>query len=242
VSDPKRSFDGFVVDIEGTTTPVSFVYDVLFPYARVHLHDFLDTHKNALVDAIELLRDEWQEDIAQGETVESLVKDTSGDASEWAGYLEWLMDRDRKSPGLKLIQGRIWDGGFADGTLSGEVYQDVAPAFARWKASGALLAIYSSGSVLAQRQLFSHSTAGDLSGFIDSYFDTGVGAKRETSSYRRIATAMILAPERILFVSDVPAELDAARDAGMDTRLCVRGADAVSAGPHPIISSFDMID
>jgi enolase-phosphatase E1 len=238
-----RTFDGVVVDIEGTTTPMSFVYDTLFPYAREGLRGYLAAHENSLSDALSLLCDEWKEDRARGEPVESLVSDQDGSASHWAAYLEWLMDRDRKSPGLKLIQGRIWDGGFTSGTLRGEVYADVAPAFARWKQAGAQVAIYSSGSMLAQRQLFSHSTAGDLSGFIDSYFDTGVGAKRESSSYRRIVTALALAPERALFISDVPEELDAASDAGMSTRLCVRGEkpDTV-VDDHEIVFDFETIE
>jgi enolase-phosphatase E1 len=243
VTSSTRAFDGVVVDIEGTTTPLSYVYDVLFPYARDRLRDFLASHETSLVDALELLCEEWKADVARGEEVRSLVGDDDGGASAWAPYVEWLMDRDRKSPGLKLIQGRIWDGGFASGALRGVVYPDVAPAFARWKKAGAQVAIYSSGSVLAQRQLFSHSTAGDLTGDIDSYFDTGVGAKREESSYRRIATAMGLAPDRIVFISDVAAELDAACDAGFDTRLCVREEEVESrATAHSAVSTFDSVD
>jgi enolase-phosphatase E1 len=238
-----RTFDGVVVDIEGTTTPASFVYQTLFPYARDGLRGYLAAHENSLSDALGLLCDEWRDDVARGEPVESFVTDENGGASQWATYLEWLMDRDRKSPGLKLIQGRIWEGGYTSGTLRGEVYADVAPAFARWQLAGAQVAIYSSGSMLAQRQLFSHSTAGDLSGFIDSYFDTGVGAKRESSSYRRIVTVLALAPERALFISDIPEELDAASDAGMSTRLCVRGENPnIAVHLHETIFNFETIE
>jgi len=157
-------------------------------------------------------------------------------------YVHWLMDRDRKSTGLKSLQGKIWEAGYRAGELRGraEVYPDVAPALTRWRAHGKDIAIFSSGSVQAQRSLFANTTAGDLTPFIRAYFDTTTGAKTATQSYERIAAALERAPSEVLFLSDVGAELDAARAAGMQTSLCVRTpGSGPAAGGHPVIHSFD---
>ena len=152
------------------------------------------------------------------------------------------MDRDRKSPGLKLIQGHVWKSGYDDGTLRGEVYDDVRPALERWKASGVTLAIYSSGSVLGQRLLFSHSNAGDLTQLINYYFDTGVGSKRAPDSYRHIAGVLGMRAEDVLFVTDMMPEIDAARSAGLRTCLCVRSdAREVPHADTPVVHTFDEI-
>jgi enolase-phosphatase E1 len=150
------------------------------------------------------------------------------------------MDRDRKSPGLKLLQGRIWERGYDDGTLVGEVFPDVPPAFEHWHSAGIDIAIYSSGSVLGQRLLFGHTRHGDLTRHIRWYFDTGVGAKREAGSYETIARATQLPGEELLFVSDVTQELDAAARAGLRSVLCVRpgNAAAVTEG-RDVVHSFD---
>ena len=151
------------------------------------------------------------------------------------------MDRDRKSTGLKSLQGKIWEAGYRSGELRGEVYEDVPRAFARWKEQQRIIAIFSSGSVLAQRLLFAHSTAGDLTGYLQAYFDTTTGAKQEAESHRRIAEALQSQPPEILFLSDVVAELDAARLAGMQTALCVRAELSPPAGAHPVIHAFDEV-
>ena len=130
-------------------------------------------------------------------------------------YVEWLMDRDRKSPGLKLLQGRIWEGGYRAGVLKGEVFSDVPPALQRWRDAGLDVAIYSSGSELAQRLIFGSTAYGDLTRFISRFFDTAVGAKGAPASYRRIAAELGRAPDRLLFISDVTTELDAASAGGM---------------------------
>jgi len=152
------------------------------------------------------------------------------------------MDRDRKSTGLKALQGRIWEDGYRAGELRGKgaVYPDVRPALERWHAAGRTIAIFSSGSILAQRSLFANTTAGDLSPFLSGYFDTTTGPKREAGSYRRIAAALRQPPNAVLFVSDVSAELDAARATAMRTALCVRGTPAPGEKPtdHPRIHSF----
>ncbi|MEP6493226.1 MAG: acireductone synthase [bacterium] len=240
-----RPTTGVVLDVEGTTTPISFVYDVLFPYAFERLRRFLSARMgDADVErAVALLRDEHNAEVAGGEIVPAWRSGAAGELDAIVAYLEWLMDRDRKSPGLKLLQGQIWELGYLDGTLRGEVYPDVLPAFERWRAAGRQIAIYSSGSVLAQRLLFANSTWGDMTGFIDGYFDTSVGPKRVSESYRRIAAAMRRDAGDLLFISDVAAELDAARDAGFRTLLCVRApAKMPATSTSGVVQTFDDVD
>jgi enolase-phosphatase E1 len=266
-SDDIGTVRGVVLDIEGTTTPVSFVYDVLFPYARERLAEFLSSHANdtAVREALGLLQSEWLADgeaqaanagrperpirhperpirhperpirhpeRSEGSALPSL------DLVSAQHYLEWLMDRDRKSTALKIIQGEIWRGGFESGVLRGDVYADVQPALERWRAAGRTIAIYSSGSTAAQRLLFGHSTRGDLTPLIDAYFDTTIGHKRSTDSYSAIARALELPSNALLFISDVEAELVAARGADLQTRLCVRGETAPPTTSR-IIRSFE---
>ena len=142
------------------------------------------------------------------------------------------MDRDRKSPPLKALQGLIWKEGYRSGDILGEVFPDVPAALLRWSSSGRRVAIFSSGSVLAQQLLFRHSTAGDLAPFLSSYFDTLLGAKGDPASYTSIASALQLSPGQVLFVSDVPRELDAANMAGMQLRLSVRPGNVVIPAGH----------
>jgi len=199
-----------LLDIEGTTTPIAFVHEVLFSYARDHAKEFLANRVDA--EDIARLREEQTADLNNGEQPPMPLD----------AYVEWLIARDRKSTGLKSLQGKIWRQGYADGSLKSQVYADVAPAFARWRARGLGISIFSSGSVLAQQLLFANTDAGDLTKFIDQYFDTNVGKKGEAASYRRIAEALNLRTEEVLFISDVVAELDAANEAGMQTLLSIR--------------------
>ena len=155
-------------------------------------------------------------------------------------YVHWLMDRDSKSTGLKALQGRIWEEGYRRGELRGEVYDDVPAAFRRWRDEGRRIAIFSSGSVLAQRLLFSHSTVGDLTPFIDAHFDTTTGPKRQPDSYTLIAGRLGLPPRSVLFASDVAEELDAARAAGMETALCARSILPAGA-THRVVQSLDAL-
>lgn len=201
-----------LLDIEGTTTPIAFVHEVLFAYARAHVKEFLANNAGEARADVERLREERATDVSNSEQPPSLIDE----------YVEWLIARDRKSTGLKSLQGKIWRQGYGDGSLKSQVYADVAPAFARWRASGLSLSIFSSGSVLAQQLLFAHTDSGDLTKFIDQYFDTNVGKKGEAESYRKIAGALGLGTNEILFISDVVAELDAAREAGMETLLSIR--------------------
>jgi enolase-phosphatase E1 len=231
------------LDIEGTTTPVDFVYQVLFPYARGHLREFVEQHfRDPEVRAdIARLWTEHNADSAAGHGPPPWRADTAEDAIASAiAYVQWLMDADRKSTGLKSLQGKIWETGYRTGELRGRVYPDVPPALERWHGQGRDIGIFSSGSVQAQRLLFSHSNAGDLTGWIRAYFDMTSGPKTEAQSYRRIAATLERAPQQMLFVSDVVAELDAARQAGMRTTLCVRSPGSpADPGGHPLIHTFD---
>jgi 2,3-diketo-5-methylthio-1-phosphopentane phosphatase len=157
-------------------------------------------------------------------------------------YINWLMDRDRKSTALKSLQGKIWKAGFESGELKGTLFADVPEALARW-AERAQVAIYSSGSVEAQRLLFRHSIFGDLTSLIAGYFDTRTGAKQASASYAAIAAATGVAPEGVRFFSDVVRELDAAREAGLQTRLVVREGNAPieDAHGHAAVESFALL-
>ena len=226
-----------LLDIEGTTTPVDFVYQVLFPYAQAQVKNFLEHHAEAASPDIELLRREHEQDVNRGAGPPAWP-----DPIDPVAYVHWLMERDRKSTGLKSLQGKIWEDGYRSGKLRGEVYPDVLPALERWQEQEKRICIYSSGSVLAQKLLFSHSTAGDLTLFIDAYFDTTTGPKKQTDSYRKIAEALSLAPPAIVFFSDVVAELDAAREAGMNTGLCVReGASRPESPGHAVLHNFEQV-
>ena len=228
-----------LLDVEGTTTPVEFVTGTLFPFARERLPAYLRAHgaDPAVRADLEALRAEHAREGASDPPPAWREADPFGSAT---AYLLWLMDRDRKSTALKSLQGRIWEDGFRAGTLVGPVYPDVAPALARWKREGREVCVFSSGSVLAQRLLFGHSSAGDLTPWLAAFFDTTTGPKREVASYRRIAAARSRPPGQWLFLSDVAEELDAAREAGMGTALVVRpGRPGPGAGPHPVVRSFD---
>jgi enolase-phosphatase E1 len=236
-----RAIRAILLDIEGTTTPVAFVYDVLFPFARARLGTYLQepAHDAVVRDVLVLLAKEWEADAAARRDLSDW---RAGDPASASPYLEWLMDRDVKSPALKRLQGLIWEGGYRTGALKGEVFRDVAPAFARWRDQDITIAIYSSGSVLAQRLLFGATVEGDLTPFIAAFFDTDVGAKRWPDSYRRIAAALQRETGELLFVSDTPAELDAARGAGCQVLLAERPGNRATSYPEAdAIRSFDQI-
>jgi enolase-phosphatase E1 len=225
-----------LLDVEGTTTPVAFVYEELFPFARRRLPGYLDEHWHEAA---------LQADVAQLEREHAAeptpISPWTWDAPGVTRYALSLMDEDRKSTGLKSLQGRIWEEAYATGQLRGVVYEDVPRAFARWRAQGRRLGVFSSGSVLAQRLLFAHSTGGDLTPLIEAHFDTTTGPKRDAESYRLIAAALAAPVRSILFLSDVAAELDAARAAGLSTALCVRDATPPAASGHPVIRRFDEV-
>jgi enolase-phosphatase E1 len=232
---------GFVLlDIEGTTTPVDFVYRVLFPDARERVLGFIETW-NAdpeIARDIASLGEEHGRDVALGHS----PPPWDGSAEAAAAYARWLMDQDRKLTPLKSLQGRIWAEGYATGRLRGQVYADVPEALMRWTADSRRVAIFSSGSVLAQKLLFGNTDEGDLTRYLSAYFDTTTGPKGEPDSYRRIATALGEPASAGLFVSDVVAELDAARDAGLATALAVRTPPGPDPHRHRVITSFAELD
>ncbi|WP_213980853.1 acireductone synthase [Sphingomonas sp. dw_22] len=199
MTDPKA----ILLDIEGTTSSISFVADELFPYARRHLAAFVQNHP---------------------EVSAPILAEVPGD-DRVATLLRWI-DEDRKETPLKTLQGLIWAQGYADGELKGHVYPDTPEALRRWTQAGLPVFIYSSGSIAAQKLIFGHSVAGDLTPLLSGYFDTTTGPKRETGSYAKIADAIGAMPGDVLFVSDIQAEIDAARDAGLQALLIDREGDA----------------
>jgi enolase-phosphatase E1 len=211
-----------LLDIEGTTTPIDFVKDTLFPYARERGREFILNHleDNEIQMAIRQLQADNVSDRAAGGP--AIQGDSSDAIEQTIDYYLWLIDEDRKSTGLKTIQGRIWEEGYARGELQSSVFPDVLPALERWHQQRRVTAIYSSGSVLAQQLLFRHTIQGDLTPLIGAYFDTRVGNKKQADSYTKIAGNLALSTSEVLFVSDVVSELDAALEAGMMAALCVR--------------------
>lgn len=216
-----------VTDIEGTTTDIRFVHNVLFPYARERLASFVRDNQQALADTLNALRAE--------------VAEPEADTERLIEVLFGFMDEDRKSTSLKALQGMIWQKGYETGDFTGHLYADVLPVLQAWKAQGLGLYVYSSGSVAAQKLLFGYSDAGDLTPLFSGYFDTHVGAKRDVQSYRNIAQQIAIAPASLLFLSDIRQELDAAEQAGWQTIQLIRGeADEISH--HQQVGRFDNID
>jgi enolase-phosphatase E1 len=211
-----------LTDIEGTTTPIAFVHRTLFPFARARLPDFLAAHAaNGAVAAI------MQE-----------VRAMEPGCPPLETLLGW-MDQDAKVTPLKELQGLIWREGYAAGALHADIYPDVAGSLRDWHAAGVTLAVYSSGSVEAQKQLFAHTRDGDMTELFDGFFDTRIGAKREAGSYRAIAAELALPGKTILFLSDVEAELDAAEAAGLHTCQLVRPDDGTIASTrHKAVADF----
>ncbi|HJW45003.1 MAG TPA: acireductone synthase [Lysobacter sp.] len=201
-----------LTDIEGTTSSISFVKDVLFPYARRALPAFVAGrgHEPGVR--------RW---------LDAVAAENGGmcDDRMIVEVLQGWIDEDRKHTALKALQGMIWADGYRSADFAAHIYPDAAPALRGWKASGLPLYVYSSGSVPAQRLFFGHSDAGDLTTLFSGWFDTEIGGKRDAGSYRRIAESISIVPSEILFLSDVVEELDAAREAGLSTALIDRRQD-----------------
>ncbi|HUD55991.1 MAG TPA: acireductone synthase [Terracidiphilus sp.] len=214
----------YLLDLEGTVAPISLVSEQLFPYARAHVAAFLKQNLGLpeVQNDLKLLAAENRAE--QSEDSPTFGIEIRNELHARA-YLLWLMDRDRKSTALKSLQGKIWKAGFEGGALKGTLFADVPEAFAHWASQGKV-AIYSSGSVEAQQLLFRHSTYGDLTPLISSYFDTRTGAKLDSASYAAIAAELSVDSAEVIFFSDVVRELDAARAAGCSTRLVVREGNA----------------
>ncbi len=227
-----------LLDIEGTTTPIDFVHKTLFPFARAQMRDFVRGNSLEIQAEIAQLRGEHADDFGNGDYRE--IFDESYHDSVGA-YLQFLIDIDRKSTPLKSIQGKIWQKGYESGSLVSEIFDDVPAALKLWKSENKTVAIYSSGSVLAQKLIFKYSDHGDLTPLIDHYFDTNIGRKLETESFRKIALELRHEPENIVFVSDIVEELDAARAARMQTVLSIRNGNSVikDRHTHASIQTFD---
>lgn len=237
-----QNIKAVLLDIEGTTTPVEFVYEVLFPYARSRLKDFLRERRSEIASELELLLKEHQRDSEQGLEPPPIRRDSEAAyLDSMAEYLGWLMDRDRKSTPLKSIQGKIWEAGYLAGELKGQVFDDVPAAFERWGKQNKGIYIFSSGSALAQRLLFAHTNFGDLTRFIGGYFDTEIGSKLSSDSYARIADRIGHRSSEIVFISDSTAELEAALSAGMQVILSVRPGNRPQPNAHiyRAINSFE---
>ena len=217
-----------IVDIEGTTTDIRFVHQVLFPYARKAVRSFV--------------RQNWQrEDVSQEL---ALVAEAAGcEASDLEGLVSALIlwiDQDRKVTPLKTLQGLIWEYGFTQNEFQGHMYEDAVTQLRRWYSDGVMLSVYSSGSAFAQKLIFGYSVAGDLTPMFSQYFDTKVGHKRDPVSYQNIIAALGIQSSEALFLSDVVAELDAAKEVGLNTIQLVRSPN-METGAHPTVSSFEQI-
>ena len=216
-----------VTDIEGTTSSIAFVKDVLFPYAYEHLPDFVWDNEKELSGILDDVRtQENNKDLSTNEVIEVLRR---------------YIDEDQKVTPLKTIQGMIWQQGYAEGALHGHIYEDATKGLKRWKKMGIALYVYSSGSVAAQKLLFANTAAGDLTKLFSGYFDTLTGPKKEFASYEKIAASIGVTPDSILFLSDSSDELAAASEAGMHVILLDRDNASGGKAPYPVAQSFDVI-
>jgi len=218
-----------VTDIEGTTSSISFVHDVLFPYAREHIADFIrcnaeDPHIVPYLNDVRL------------EAAETL--DLDGVISQ---LIAWI-DEDKKVTPLKALQGLIWEKGYKDGDFHGHVYPDAYENLKKWHAQGIDLYVYSSGSVYAQKLLFGHTEYGDLNTLFKGNFDTNIGAKKDTASYQAILNQLNLPADKVLFLSDIKEELDAAAEAGLHTIWLVRDVTPDVSAEHQQVNDFSAIN
>jgi enolase-phosphatase E1 len=218
-----------VTDIEGTTSDITFVKDVLFPYARQHLPAFVTQYANTM--SVKEILDAVR---AHEENPAMSIPDCITCMIDW-------IDRDQKITPLKSLQGLIWEAGYKNGDFTGHIFADANDRLRQWHAANIKLYVYSSGSVHAQKLLFGHSDAGDLTPLFTGYFDTTTGSKQEKLSYAKITTVLGLPPAEILFLSDIIAELDAARDAGMQTTALNRDGFILDSNHHQVVKNFKEI-
>lgn len=234
LEEPTPDVRAIITDIEGTTSDIAFVHDVLFPYAREYLPDFVraradDPEVAALIDDVR----------AEADASDADVDRVIGILSQW-------MDEDRKSTPLKALQGMVWQQGYTDGDFTGHVYDDAVAALQAWADDRRALYVYSSGSVAAQKLLFAYSDHGDLTDLFSGYFDTRIGPKKKSRSYKAIAAELGEPPSSLLFLSDVGDELDAAAAAGLQTCWVARDEDTQEKArmneTHPVVMSFADIE
>lgn len=221
--------NAIITDIEGTTSSIAFVKDVLFPYAAKQFPAFLHSHWNdpSVQEQIQAAEAEAGESLATPEQASALFR-------------HWI-EQDRKATPLKALQGMIWRAGYENGDYTAHMYPDTAPALKQWHDSGLPLYVYSSGSIAAQKLFFAYSDAGDLTGLLSGYFDTTTGPKQAADSYRKIQQTIGHPANTLLFLSDIEAELDAAAEAGFHTCLLDR-EQAGQESRHPVASDFNHIN
>ncbi len=235
-----------LLDIEGTTTSIRFVYDTLFPFARAQMAAFLQSewHAPTVQDDVAAIRTQARQDLTDGvDDTPQVPEGVGSDARQ--GTLDnvlWQMDSDRKTTGLKALQGKVWKHGYASGELRGHIYDDVVPSLNAWQRAGVPVYIYSSGSVAAQKLLFTHSAQGDLTPLLAGYFDTTTGPKKQATSYSAIAASIACAPEHILFATDNLEEAIAAAEAGLQTVVSIRpGNPPLPDHGHRVVTSLDQL-
>lgn len=217
-----------VTDIEGTTSSILFVKDVLFPYARANLADFIRNHADD--PQVKILLEDVCNEVGDQLSTEQIITQ----------LIQWI-DEDKKATPLKSLQGLIWEAGYRQGDFKGHLYPDAAAKLKEWKAKGLDLYIYSSGSVYAQKLLFAHTEYGDLTPLFSGYFDTHIGGKKEQESYDNIAGQLAIPANRLLFLSDIKEELDAAKAAGFETIWLARDSAPDPQAEHRQVNSFDQI-
>jgi len=218
-----------VTDIEGTTSSILFVKDVLFPYARANLADYVRRHEHD--PQVKPLLDDVCKEVGLELSLEQII----------AQLIQWI-DEDKKVTPLKSLQGLIWEAGYRQGDFKGHLYADAAEKLKLWKADGLDLYVYSSGSVYAQKLLFGHTEYGDLTPLFSGYFDTHIGGKREQQSYDNIAKQLGMPPNQLLFLSDIKEELDAAKAAGFETIWLTRDSAPDPQAEHRQVNNFNQID
>lgn len=232
-------YGAYLLDIEGTITPVEFVTRTLFPFSASEI-EARATGISAQTYAADDLSQLWEEYLKETPAIQAASRwSKPSDIVGASHYLLELIKVDRKSTALKSIQGKIWESGYRQGQIKGEVYPDVLPAIERWRSHGAKVAIFSSGSILAQRLLLGHLPEGDMNGLFTANFDTTTGSKQDAMSYLKIANALELTMTQVLFLSDVQAEIDAAREIGMHAKLVDRSGFDLPAGS---IASFSALE
>ncbi len=221
--------NAIVTDIEGTTSSIHFVHEVLFPYSKKHLKNFLQQHQNE-PNIAAILKD-----------VRETIQNPSADLNTIENTLMNWINEDKKITSLKTLQGFIWQQGFEKGELKAHLYPDADEYLNKWYLQNINLYVYSSGSIFAQKLFFGHSEFGDLTSIFKGYFDTTIGAKREQNSYQAIADTIGVTPETILFLSDIKEELDAAKQIGMRTYWLIREGNVPTTSEHPIARNFSEI-
>lgn len=218
-----------LTDIEGTTSSISFVHDVLFPFAAKHLPGFVTRNRDLPAVATQL---------------DAVSAESGVDRADIDGLVEvlqqWIRE-DRKETSLKALQGMVWEQGYQQGELKGHIYPDAADFLQRWHDRGLRLFVYSSGSVKAQKLIFGFTTEGDFTPFFSGYFDTRIGGKKEADSYRNILKELGVEPGTVLFLSDVEAELEAAETAGLKTAWLVREGELPDTGRF-VARDFSEVD